>query len=291
MELNDLKSFLAIAREGSISKAATSLYMSQSNLSRQMQKVENEIGKLLFIRGNKKITLTDEGVLLRKRAEEILSLYEKTENELKTDSQTISGDIYIGGGESPAISLIAECAKKINEKYPDIIFRFYSGDSLDITDKLDKGIIDFGIYVDPQNFSPSYEYLFFPKKDVWGLLIRTDSPLADKESIESSDLVHLPLIISNQGLENGLLKSWFGIEKKDLHISATYNLLYNASLLVKEGLGNALCIQGIIKEDDSITFRPFSPQKETSLALAYKKTKTLSKAASFFLDTIKSTLN
>lgn len=291
MELNDLRGFLAIAEEGSISKAASSLYMSQSNLSRQMQKLENEIGKPLFIRGNKKIVLTEEGILLRKRAEEIIELYEKTENELKADSHSLSGDVYIGGGESRAVSFIAECAKRINAEHPNIVFHFYSGDARDISDRLDKGLIDFGVYVDPQTYLPSYEYLVLPQKDLWGLLIRKDSPLAAKDSINPNDLRNNPLIVSNQVLEKDLLKEWYGLDRKSLKVVATYNLIYNASLLVKEGLGNAITIQGLIEEKDDLVFRPLAPRKETILALAYRKTKTLSKASSFFLETIKSSLN
>lgn len=285
MELNDLRGFLAIAEEGSISKAAASLYMSQSNLSRQMQRLESEIGKPLFIRGNKKVILTEEGILLRKRAEEILSLYEKTEKELKSDLETLSGDIYIGGGESKGISYIARKAKEMNEIYPDVTFHFYSGDAFDTIDKLDKGLIDFGIFVDLPSLS-NYEHIVLPEKDIWGLIMRKDSPLAEEESISSSSLKNLPLIVSNQVVERNILHDWFGLNKKELNVVATYNLIYNASLLVREGLGYVIAIDGLIKEDDELVFHPFLPKIETSLLFVYKKNKTLSKAASFFLKTL-----
>ena len=164
MEIRELKYFLAIAREQSISKAAEFLYMTQPSLSRQMQNLEREIGKQLFLRGNKKITLTETGILLRKRAEEMLALYEKTQSEISAPIESISGDIYIGGGESYAIETIAQVAKELHTENPNITFHLYSGDASDVTEKLDKGLLDFGILVEPADLK-QYEYLRLPLKD------------------------------------------------------------------------------------------------------------------------------
>lgn len=292
MELRELKYFLAIAREESISKAADFLYITQPSLSRQMQNLEKEIGKQLFVRGSKKITLTETGMLLRKRAEEMLALYEKTQSEILAPSESISGDIYIGGGESYVLSVIAKTAKILQQDNPNIKFHLFSGDTADVSDKLDKGLLDFGILVEPADLS-KYEYLRLPQKDTWGVLMRKDSPLAMKEFIAPEDLYNVPIIRSGQTMKKNELFDWFKKDANSMNVVATYNLIYNASLLVKEGLGYAVGLDRLINTtgDSELCFRPLKPKIETSLAVAWKKYQVFSKAAEKFLELLNQELS
>ena len=291
MELRELKYFLAIAREESISKAAECLYITQPSLSRQMQNLEKEIGKPLFIRGSKKISLTQAGILLKKRAEEILELYHKTESELCAPLENISGNIFIGSGESYTIEHIAQTAKAVQEKHPDIQFHFFSQDTESVMEKLDKGLIDFGILVLPADLS-KYEYLQLPQMDTWGVLMRKDSPLAQKQVILPEDLRNLPLICSQHAMNKHEIRNWFG-QDIPMKVVATYNLLYNASLLVKAGLGYAIGLDKIINTtgESALCFRPFFPKMETPLVLAWKRHQVFSKPAEHFLQTLKTQLN
>lgn len=282
MEIRELKYFLAIAREQSISKAAESLYMTQPSLSRQMQNLEKELGKQLFVRGSKKIELTEAGFLLQKRAEEMLALYEKTQAELAAPEEC-AGEIRIGGGESFCVSFVARLATKMQRENPRVVFHFFSGDTQDVTEKLDKGLIDFGILVEPAEIS-RYEFLRLPQKDTWGVLMRKDSPLAQKERITPQDLIGKPLIRSLHAVKNRELSAWFsGEEPQD--IRATYNLLYNASLLVREGMGYAVGLDRIINTtgESELCFRPLDPPLESTLAVAWKKNQIFSRPAQKFL--------
>lgn len=285
MEIRELKYFLAITREQNISKAAEMLYMTQPSLSRQMQKLEKEIGKQLFVRGNKKITLTDAGLLLRKRAEEILSLYEKTQAELSAPPESISGDIYIGGGESYAVETVAKAAKELYQENPDITFHFFSGDACDVNEKLSKGLIDFGILVEPTDLS-KYDFIRLSQTDTWGILMRKDNPLAEKEYITPKDLHNVPIIRSKQTMERNELFDWFQQDVHNIKIVATYNLMYNASILAKEGLGCVFGLSRLINTtgDSELCFRPLKPKIETSLAVVWKKYQVLSKPAEKFLE-------
>ena len=239
MELRVLNYFLAIAREQSIVRAAESLHLSQPTLSTQIKNLEEELGKQLLIRGTKgsrKVTLTEEGMILRKRAEEILELVRKTENEITTSDDIIIGDIYIGSGETDGIRLIAKAAKVLQNRHPGIRYHISSGNSALVSEYLDKGLIDFGVVFGDVDLT-KYNALETSCSDVWGVLMRRDSPLAKKESITPEDLLDKPLILSQQEARGGSLICWIGQEPEKLNIAATYNLLFNASLLVDEGLG------------------------------------------------------
>ena len=284
MEIRVLKYFLAVAREQNISAAAESLFLSQPTLSRQLKELEEELCKQLFIRGSRKITLTEEGLLLRKRAEEIVELLDKTEKELLGSDGQVSGEIYIGAGETDGLRLIAKAAKDLQEQYPQITYRIISGDAVDITERLDKGLIDFALLLEPVDIS-KYSYLKFPVKDVWGVLMRRDCPLAQKESISPRDLRDMPLIVSRQALDGSELTLWLKNGSEQLNIVSTYNLVYNASLMVDEGLGVALCIDKIINVsgDSSLCFRPLKPKLEVGMSLVWKKYQVFSKAAEKFI--------
>ncbi|MDE6442654.1 MAG: LysR family transcriptional regulator [Clostridia bacterium] len=290
MELRELKYFLAVAREESISKAAETLFVTQPNLSRQMQNLEKQIGQQLFIRGSRKIILTETGQLLRKRAEEIIDLYNKTKSELNAPVPDVSGDIYIGGGESYVMGLIAKAAHDVQKKYPKIKYHLFSGDSATISERLDKGLIDFGIFIEP--FDPTkYDYLRLPLTDTWGVLMRKDSPLADREYVTPEDLWDKPLIRSRQSLGKNIISEWFQKSTEELNIVATGNLLYNMSLLVEEGLGYAVCLDKIIRTDGSnLCFRPLYPKLESHLDIAWKKYQVFPKCAEIFLKCLQESL-
>ena len=288
MELRVLQYFLAIAREETISGAADFLHITQPTLSRQMKELEDELGKQLFIRGNRKITLTEDGLLLRKRAEEITSLVEKTELEMMSTNTTLSGDIYIGGGETDAMRFIAETVQKIQSVHPLIKAHLYSGNAQDIIERLDNGLIDFGIIIDPADIS-KYDFIKLPTTDEWGVLMRKDSPLASLDVITSDDIKDLPIICSRQAMFNNELSGWMDGKFDQLNIIATYNLIYNASLMVEEGMGYALCLNKLVNTsgDSLLCFKPLSPQFEVGLALIWKKYQIFSRASEYFLKTIR----
>lgn len=201
MEIRVLKYFLAVAREGSITGAANSLHLTQPTLSRQLQELEKELKQKLLIRGKYKVTLTPEGMILRKRAEEIIDMVEKTEAEFSSISDTISGDIYIGGGESDAMKYIAGIIKEIQSEFFGIKFHIYSGNAEDVTEKLDKGLLDFGILIQPVDVS-KYDHITLPEKDVWGVIMRKDNPLSQKKNIKLEDIVKIPLLASRKCRQN-----------------------------------------------------------------------------------------
>lgn len=288
MELRTLKYFLTVAKEENISKAANVLHLTQPTLSRQLMDLENELGIKLFIRGNRKVQLTDEGKLLCKRAEEIMTLVDKTEQELNHSDTIINGDIYIGGGETDAIRLIAKTAQHLQRKYPNIKYHIFSGNADDVTERLDKGLLDFGILIEPTDLT-KYEHLQIPTTDTWGLLMRKDSNLASKQTIKPKDLKHIPLIISRQSLVDEAISNWLTESSKNLNIIATYNLIFNASLMVEEGMGYALCLDKLVNTtgDCELCFKPLSPPLESKLNIVWKKNQVLSKASQKFLQALK----
>lgn len=283
MEFRVLKYFLAVAREENITKAADLLHITQPTLSKQLMDLENEIGKKLFIRGNRKITLTQEGMLLYKRAEEIADLVSKTEKELKQSDDIISGDIHIGAGETDLIRGIAKTAKDIQSKHPLVHFYIESGDFRTVHEQLDKGLIDFGLVFGNTDMS-KYNSIEISEKATWGVLMRKDSALAEKDFITAEDLIDKPLIVSRQGI-NGELQNWFKSYIKKLNIVATYNLIFNASILVEEGVGYALCLEKIINTQNSnLCFKPLNPMLKISASIVWKKHQVFSKASEEFLN-------
>lgn len=284
MELRVLRYFLALAREESISGAAEALHLSQPTLSRQLMDLEEELGKPLFIRGSRRITLTEQGLLLRKRATEILDLVEKTVSEITADEETVTGDVYIGAGETHGVHFLTQTAHKVQKQYPDIHFHISSGDTVDVTEKLDNGLIDFGLLFEPIN-TAKYGVFHLQACDAWGVLMRKDSPLARKEAITVEDLEDKPLITSRLIDERHPLRVWFSKSFHTLNIVATYSLLYNASLMVSDGLGYALCLEGIINTtgDSDLCFRPLTPGISAHMGIAWKKFQVFSKASEKFM--------
>lgn len=288
MDIRVLQYFLTVAREESITRAAETLRMTQPPLSRQLKDLEDELGKKLLIRGSKKVTLTEDGMLLRKRAEEMIDLMEKTKAELTSSDENISGEIYIGGGETDAVSLFAQTAGKLQKKHPMVHYHIYSGDAGIVMEKLDKGLIDFGLLVGPVDVS-KYEYMRLPISDIWGVLMRKDSPLAEKETVCAQDLWDKPLIVSHQTSISGDMMAWLQRDVSKLNIVMTYDLIFNASLFVKKGIGYAIALDKIINTtgDSELCFRPLSPTLEAGLCVVWKKYQVFSRASKEFLRLLK----
>ncbi|WP_080873545.1 LysR family transcriptional regulator [Oceanobacillus timonensis] len=291
MEIRLLRYFIAVANQQSISGAAKHLHLSQPTLSRQLSELEAELDTPLFIRGNRKITLTAEGMFLLTKAKEIVELVDKTEANFNQPTEFISGEIYIGGGETKAMQFIAKALKHLTHHYPAIQFHLYSGNADDIMEKLDNGLLDFGVVIEPTD-KQKYDYLHLPATDVWGVLMRKDSPLADKQSIQPSDLIDKPLLISRQTTVDNELTGWFGQDVKNLSITGTYNLLYNAALMVEEGLGYALCLDKLINTsgDSNLCFKPLNPDLHAGLNIIWKKHQVFSNAARKFLEQIRNNM-
>ncbi len=288
MEIRVLKYFLAVSREGSITAAANSLHLTQPTLTRQLQDLEKELGQKLFVRGKYKISLTPEGMILRKRAQEIVEMVEKTEAEFRSIRDIIAGDIYIGCGETDSMKYIAEVMKELQQEYPDIKFHIHSGNAEDVTEKLDRGLLDFGILIQPIDLS-KYDNITLPDKDVWGVILRKDNPLAQKTVIKLEDLKNVPIIASRQmspkySKDSGFL-DWFKDEFERLNIAATYNLVYNATIMVKAGIGCAVTLDKLAdtSKESEVCFRPLSPKLESGLDLVWKKHQVFSPAAKLFL--------
>lgn len=292
MEIRVLRYFLAVAREGNITAASNFLHLTQPTLSRQIRDLEEELGQPLLVRKSHRVTLTPEGVLLRKRAEEIIAMVDKTEAEFTSMENTIGGDIYIGGGETQAIGQIAQIAKSLREEYPQIRYHLYSGNAQDVTERLDKGLLDFGLLIQPADIS-KYDYLNLPGRDTWGVMMRKDSPLAQKESVGRADLLDVPLICSRQAIfpqqSRNEFSDWFGEDFEKLDIVTTFNLVYNAARMVEAGIGYAITIDGLISTagDSRLCFRPLKPRLESGLNIIWKKYAAFSPAAELFLKRMK----
>ena len=292
MELRVLRYFLTVAREGSITAAANSLHLTQPTLSRQLQDLEKELGQKLLVRGKYRVSLTPEGMMLRKRAQEIVDMADKTESEFRAIKDVIGGDIYIGSGETDSMKYVAEVMTELQTRYPEIKFHIYSGNAEDVTEKLDRGLLDFGILIQPIDLS-KYDHISIPQKDVWGVIMRKDNPLASKKYIGLEDLSDLPLIASRQmspkySKESGFL-DWFSGKYDELNIAATYNLVYNAAIMVKAGIGVAVTLDKLIdtSNESELCFRPLSPKLESGLDIVWKKYQIFSPAAKMFLDKLK----
>ncbi|MEI0605917.1 LysR family transcriptional regulator [Brachyspira pulli] len=295
MDIKSLTYFLTAAREGSITKAANSLNLTQPNLSRQINNLEKEIGKKLFIRSNYSIKLTSDGVLLKKRAEEIIDMIEKTRMEFQSSDDVIAGDIYIGCAETYYIKLIADVIKGLRQSYPKIIYHIHSGAYSEITEKLDKGLLDFGILIGDIDLS-KYDYIDIPYKEVYGLLMRKDSHLSKNKFIEKHDLFDIPImcpkIFFNNKMQTSKFSEWIGNDFDKLNIILSYNLIYNAALMVEEGIGYALTIDKLVNTTNTsdLHFIQLNPRLEIELRVVWKKNQVFSEASKIFLEKLKNKL-
>lgn len=295
MEIRVLKYFLTVSEIGNITKAANSMHLTQPTLSRQLQELEKELGQKLFIRGNHSVSLTPEGIILRKRAQEIIDLVDKTETEFTSFKDEVMGDIFIGSGETKSIKLITDIMKTLKKDYPKIKFHIVSGDSGDLVERLDKGLLDFCVLIQPFNLE-KYDYIDLDEKDTWGLLLRKDDPLADKKSIKIEDLMELPLIISRQAIrktdENNVFLNWFGNNFENLNIAGTYNLIYNAAIMTEDRIGYAMGLDKLINTtaNTSLCFRPLNPKLEVGISVVWKKNQVFSRPAKLFLEQLRKKL-
>ncbi|WP_034667519.1 LysR family transcriptional regulator [Bacillus safensis] len=291
MDIRVLRYFLTIAREGNFSSAAHFLHVTQPTLSRQIKELEEELGRKLFIRSNHGIVLTEDGLFLKKRAESIVEMMNKLKQDFVVNTDSISGDVFIGGGESEAIKYIGSVMKKLQNDYPNIRFHIYSGNEEDVTERLDRGLLDFAILIQPADLS-KYQYIDIPDVDTWGVVTRRDSSIAKKISIRASDLLNIPLICSRQAMtthSKNEFTNWLGEHNEHLNIVCTYNLAYNAGVMVNEGIGHAIVIDKIINTsvDTNLIFRAFEPQLKSGLSVVWSKHQAFSIAADLFLTKLK----
>lgn len=292
MELRVLRYFLAVAREQSITAAAETLHITQPTLSKQLRELEEELGKKLFTRGNRKSTLTEEGMFLRKRAQEIVELADKTEANFAAGVGSVSGDIFIGSGETGAVRYLGRTLYKMRSIYPGVRFHLFSGNGEDVSDRLDKGLIDFALFVGMTDLK-KYDYLKLPYSHRWGLILRRDDPLAAHEAVTPEMLMNVPILCSRQALIQNELSGWLGRPFDELNLAGTYNLIYNASIMVEEGLGCAVCIDRLLDTsgDSAVCFRPFEPAIDAELFIAWKKYQFFSAAAGKFLEMLQQELD
>lgn len=292
MDIRTLRYFLAVSREENITRAAEFLHISQPSLSNQMMELEREIGKPLLIRGKRRITLTQTGILLRKRAEELVSLMEKTERELLADQELVTGDVSIGGGDTEAMKFAVQAAKQLSFRHPSICYHLFSGDAEAVTERLDSGLLDFGILIEPVD-QDKYDSIHLPIRDTWGILMRSDDPLISLTEISAEELIRLPLIVpQREGLIH-MFSNWVGRDFRNLNISATYNLTHNAALLVKTGMGYALMLDQLVDTGTGtgFSFRPLTPSITVCLSIVWKKYQVFSSAARHFIEMLREQLS
>lgn len=291
MELRVLRYFLAVAQQRNITKAAQELLVSQPTLSKQLADFENELGAQLFIRGHRQITLTEEGEYLQARAKEIVQLADQTAANIQED-QVVTGTLSIGAGESTGMQRIMDILGGIVQDYPDVKIRLVSGNADEMETALKHGTIDFAVLMAHRPLS-NYHHLQLPERDHWGLVLRKDDPLAQKEVIKPTDLLDLPLMISEQGLEEHRFQDWWGNLGKQMNIIGTYTLVFNAQLMVRQGSTYMITFDNLIDNSNAsdLTFRPFSPTISESTNVIWKKNVVQSKVAKLFTQRLIASLN
>lgn len=288
MELRVLRYFLTVAQEENITKAAALLHVTQPTLSRQLMQLEKELGCKLFQRSQYRVILTDAGMLLRRRAQEIVELADKTEREFSQADRELSGEIAIGCGETQNMTFLSQHIRTFRELHPQVQFRIYSANADDVKERLEKGLLDMGLLTEPVDIG-RYAFQRLPQKDKWGVLVPKDCTLAKKEAVTPQDLTEIPLILSGREKVRSELAGWFGDAFDHLNIAATYNLILNAANMVKNGVGVALGFY-LDNISDALQFVPLSPKLETGTVLAWKKDKPLSPVLERFHQHIKNTI-
>lgn len=288
MEIRVLKYFLTVVQEENLSKAAEALFLTQPTLSRQIAALEEELGTTLFMRG-KKLALTEDGMLLRRRAEEIVRMVEKTEQEFVESTENIGGTISIGTGGLYSFGALTNILNTFKADYPKVQFEFYTNNADYVKDRLDKGLLDFGLLLEPVDIE-KYDFIRMKEKERWGLLVQAESPLASKEYITKDDLKDIPIITTNRMALQKEFTNWLGSDFGELNIFGTYNLLINAAKLVRAGVANALTIEGSVDLYDKqvMCFKPLYPELTMTSVWAWKKFQPSGKAANRLLERIKS---
>lgn len=290
MDLRLLEYFLAVAKTGNITKAAEQLHVTQPTISRQLMELEEQMGAPLMIRGKRQVTLTDAGVLFQQRAQEIIDLMDKTSRDIADQNDLVGGTVAIGCVESCVSRMLPEVLKEFSALHPKVGYELYSADGDDIREKLDRGELDFGILVEPVE-AAKYDYLRLPYWETWGLLMRKDDPLAEKETIGKEDILSIPLILPRREIVQDNIAGWFGVDRGQLSIFASQTLINNAALLVEAGLAYSVCVGGSfeIRGGENLCFVPFAPERTTGHVMAWKKNRVFHSAASQFRDYIKET--
>ena len=282
MDIRVLEYYLIVAREESITKAAAILHVTQPTLSRQLMQLEEELQVKLFNRTSHSVVLTEDGLLFKRRAQEIVALSEKTKRDFIRGNRELSGEIGIGCGEFRSIQIIAQIMKEFKKEHPFVTFQIYSGNSSNIKERIESGILDIGVilyYVDIRK----YEYVRIPLSEEWGVLVREDSPLAAMEYVTPEDIRELPLIISERSMRDNELADWIGKKYEDLNIVSTYNLMYNAAIMVANGMGVAGCIKLDCRYEGT-RFVPARPSVKNNSVFAWKKALSQSQAVSSFIE-------
>ena len=287
MEIRTLRYFLAVAHEENMTRAADLLHVTQPTLSKQLKALEEELGKKLFVRHSFSIELTDEGVLLKARAEDLVRMADKIEQEFVSLDDITGGDLYLGLAESEQIRYLAREIRTLKNQLPNLHYHITSGDTEQVIEKLNKGILDFAVLAETPD-PARYESIPFPVNDVWGLVVREDSPLAKKKKIRVKDLYGLPLFCSEQSWRNEI-PVWAKENMDKLTLEGSFRLSYNASMFVKEGLGCLLTFKGLIdtSESSGLVFRPLDPLCETVLYLTWNRYQSFTPAAERFLSQVK----
>lgn len=287
MEIRVLRYFLAVVREESITKAAEVLHITQPTLSRQLSQMEEEVGVRLFDRGTRKIKLTNEGILLRRRAEEILQLVDKTEKELVEQDEQVEGKISIGCGEIATVQMLPELIRTFREKYPRVSFDIFTATADLVIEQMDKGLLDIGLLLEPVDME-KYDFIRLDMKENWVVLMRPDDPLAEKDYVTAEDLLPLPLSLPRRMSVQSELASWFGDLYGKINVAFTSNLSTNSAVMVSAGLAYSLVIEGVALWDQSkITYRPLFPPLTATSVLAWKRGQPFSLAATKFINQIK----
>lgn len=288
MELRVLRYFIEVARTQNITAAAERLHITQPTLSKQLMDLEDELGAKLFERGKRRTTLTEDGMLLFQRAKEIVALADLTESAFRSTDERIAGDIAIGCGETNGMRLLVDAMKEMRAAHPGVTFRLSSGNFEDISDRLDSGLVDFGLFVGDAAVA-KYDYIKLPHSDAWGLLMRADDALAERATVRPQDLDGIPLLCSRQAVTGNELSGWLGREFGELDVVATYNLIHNATYMVEAGMGCAVSIEGLVNTSGTgLVFRPFEPALTARLSFAWKRGRQLSRAAAEFLKLLQS---
>ena len=282
MEIRVLKYFLMVSREENITKAANLLHITQPTLSRQLRQLEEELDVKLFDRGTHNITLTEEGMLLKRRAQEIVSLAEKTKQEFNKEKDNLTGEIAIGCGEIHGMNILSEIMNSFREEYPLVTYEIYSGNADIIKEKIENGTLDMGLLIEPVDIS-KYEFVRIPIKEEFGLFVRKDSPLTSKEYITPEDLLNLPIISPKRYLVQNEISSWFGDYAEEINIISTYNLMYNATIMIEKNLGVLIGIKLDVKYKD-LSFIPLKPKIELGSVLAWKKSQRFSPVIKEFIE-------
>ena len=287
MEIRNLRYFLAVAREENMTRAAETLHVTQPTLSKTMKALEDELGKKLFVRHSFSISLTEEGELLRNRAEDLVTMADKIEKEFLSLDELTGGELYFGLAESYQIRHLAKEIRLLKERYPGLRYHITSGDTEQVTEKLDKGLLDFAVICDVPD-GRKYEYIAFPEGDIWGLILPADAVLAKKESIRIEDILGLPLFASEQGWE-GDIRGWAGEHFAQLRLEGSFRLAYNASMFVREGLGYQLTFRNLVdvSEVSGLVFRPLEPKLEVKLYLIWNRYQAFTPIAERFLAQIR----